>query len=97
MRRRRFLGAVGASAALGVTGCVGGSDDPEYDKTQADFDPEIRPYDETYPGAGVTMFRNGLRRLGYYPDAVMLVCPNPFEQPELEVLRQYVQDGGAAA
>ena len=29
------------------------------------------------------------------PDAVMLVCPNPFEQPELEVLRQYVQDGGA--
>ena len=69
MRRRRFLGAVGASAALGVTGCVGGSDDPEYDKTQADFDPEIRPYDETYPGAGVTMFRNGLRRLGYYPDA----------------------------
>ncbi|PSP66454.1 hypothetical protein BRC85_09865 [Halobacteriales archaeon QS_1_69_70] len=29
------------------------------------------------------------------PDAVMLVCPNRFEQPELEVLRQYVQDGGA--
>jgi len=29
------------------------------------------------------------------PDAVMLVCPNRFEQPELEVLRQYVQNGGA--
>jgi len=29
------------------------------------------------------------------PDAVMLVCPNRFDQPELEVLRQYVRDGGA--
>ena len=29
------------------------------------------------------------------PDAVMLVCPNRFVQPELEVLRRYVRDGGA--
>ena len=29
------------------------------------------------------------------PDAVMLVCPNRFDQPELEVLRRYVQEGGA--
>ena len=66
--RRRFLAGIGA-AATGVFGWqrLRG----EYDRTQADFDPERIPYDETYPGGDVTMFRRGLRRLGYYPDAVV--------------------------
>jgi outer membrane protein assembly factor BamB len=67
--RRGLLAALGAGAA----GLVGGYRflDDDYDRDQSSFDPEIRPSDETYPGDGVTMFRRGTRRLGYYPDAVV--------------------------
>ncbi|WP_299236012.1 PQQ-binding-like beta-propeller repeat protein [Natronomonas sp.] len=67
--RRRLLGGVAAASVGGIgwTRLRG-----EYDRTQAGFDPALRPYDETYPdGADATMFRRGLRRLGYYPDAVV--------------------------
>jgi len=69
-RRRRdvlTLGAIAVGGGLGWTRLRG-----DYDRTQAGFAPERLPYDETYPDDdGVTMFRGGLRRLGYYPDAVV--------------------------
>ena len=67
--RRRTLAGLGTLAiagGLGWTRLRGG-----YDRRQAGFDPEVLPYDETYPQGDVTMFRQGLRRLGYYPDAVV--------------------------
>ena len=71
--RRAVLAGVGALGVSGLAGCAslpgvtGG-----YDRTQADFDPVALPYDQTYPDdEGITMFRRGLRRLGYYPDATV--------------------------
>jgi len=67
--RRTTLAGLGAVAIGGAAGWVrlrGG-----YDREQTDFDPDVPPYDETYPGGDVTMFREGSRRLGYYPDAVV--------------------------
>jgi outer membrane protein assembly factor BamB len=67
--RRRLLAGLGAASfgGIGWTRLRG-----EYDRSQSGFDPEILPYDETYPDDdGITMFRRGLRRLGYYPDAVV--------------------------
>ncbi|QLG29030.1 PQQ-binding-like beta-propeller repeat protein [Halorarum halophilum] len=70
--RRRLLRRAGVGATVGLAGCTSLLSRPTgYDRPQADFDPEVLPYDETYPGDGVTMFRRGLRRLGYYPDAVV--------------------------
>lgn len=68
--RRCFLAIAGAAATGALAGCsVGFSAPDSYDVTQAGFDPDVLPYDETYPDdPGVTMFRGGLRRLGYYPD-----------------------------
>jgi outer membrane protein assembly factor BamB len=68
--RRRVLAAVAAGLA-GLAGCTRlGRNGRRRD--QAAFDPEIRPYDETYPdGEAMTMFRRGTRRLGYYPDATV--------------------------
>ncbi len=67
--RRRLLAGFGAASfgGLGWTRLRG-----TYDRSGADFDPDLLPYDETYPDDdGITMFRRGLRRLGYYPDAVV--------------------------
>ena len=68
--RRGFLVGAGAAATVALAGCTtpltsrGG-----YDVDQNSFDPELLPYDRTYPDDdAVTMFRGGLRRLGYYPD-----------------------------
>lgn len=69
--RRRFLAAAGAVATAGVAGCTGllGDTTGTYDVDQDAFDPASLPYDRTYPDDdGITMFRGGLRRLGYYPD-----------------------------
>jgi len=64
--RRQLLAGVGAGLAGGLAGCSHNTS--AYDRTQAGFDPASLPYDETYPVGAVTMFRRGLRRLGYYPD-----------------------------
>lgn len=69
--RRRLLATLGVGATVGAAGCYAVLSD-EYDRNQASFDPELLPYDETYPPRDdVTMFRRGTRRLGYYPDAVV--------------------------
>ena len=69
--RREYL------AGLAVSGVVGGlagcaelpASQVTYDLDQESFDPASLSYDETYPDdEDVTMFRGGLRRLGYYPD-----------------------------
>jgi outer membrane protein assembly factor BamB len=67
-RRRTLagLGALAAAGGLGWTRLRGG-----YDRRQAGFDPEVLPYDETYPRGDATTFRRGLRRLGYYPEATV--------------------------
>jgi len=68
--RRQLLQTGGATALAGLAGCLGSSNRVgSYDVSQDSFDPErVRP-NETYPGGdGITMFRRGLRRLGYYPD-----------------------------
>ncbi|QLD89061.1 PQQ-like beta-propeller repeat protein [Natronomonas salina] len=68
--RRRLLASLGATATVGLAGCTSVFDD--YERSQSDFDPPMLSYDETYPDDdGVTMFRRGTRRLGYYPDAVV--------------------------
>ncbi len=70
-RRRRLLAGLAAGSLAGLAGCTGLVDDG-YGRDQAAFDPELRPYDETYPaGDDVTTFRRGTRRLGYYPDATV--------------------------
>ncbi len=65
--RRAYL--LGAGAAAGsLAGCAALEGGPSgYDRDQAGFDPPDLPYDETYPEGEITMFRRGLRRLGYYP------------------------------
>lgn len=69
--RRRFLTAVGLGAAGVLAGCSGGTVG-QLDRPPETFDPPALPYDETYPhDEPVTMFRRGLRRLGYYPDATV--------------------------
>ncbi|MFP8956826.1 PQQ-binding-like beta-propeller repeat protein [Natrialbaceae archaeon A-CW3] len=65
--RRQFL-AGGSLAVAGLAGCAMPGYGT-YDRDQESFDPEILPYDETYPlRDDATMFRGGLRRLGYYPE-----------------------------
>jgi len=68
--RRGVLAGIGAAWTAGAVAWSqlrGG-----YDREQSAFDPEVLPYDETYPDDdGITMFRRGLRRLGYYPEAVV--------------------------
>ena len=69
--RRQVLRTAGSVAALGLAGCTGvlRPDPDSYEYHQEDFDPPILPYDQTYPDDdGVSMFRGGLRRLGYYPE-----------------------------
>ncbi len=67
--RRRLLSGFGLAAFCGIGWR---RLEGEYDRPQAGFDPETLPYEATYPDdEGVTMFRRGLRRLGYYPDAVV--------------------------
>ena len=67
--RRRLLASLGTAGLAGLAGCSTLADDG-YRRDQAAFDPELRPYDETYPPTeGVSMFRQGTRRLGYYPTA----------------------------
>ena len=69
-RRRRFLTAVGTTAIGGFAGCSQNDDSTAtYDFDQFSFDPTSVPYDQTIPtDDDITMFRRGLRRLGYYPD-----------------------------
>ena len=70
--RREVLAGV-ATGVLGTAGCLtlpGGRG--HYDLSQSGFFPEEIPYDRTYPtDTGITMFRRGLRRLGYYPGATV--------------------------
>lgn len=72
-RRRRFLQGLAGAGALSLAGCNALVRPPQgYQKDQSTFDPVELPYDETYPDdEGITMFRRGLRRLGYYPDATV--------------------------
>ncbi len=67
--RRAFLCGVGA-AASSLAGCTNPfSTVSGYDVSQEGFNPELLPYHKTYPDDdSVTMFRGGLRRLGYYPN-----------------------------
>lgn len=66
--RREFLIGASTVAALGIAGCLDDDDPDDYSVDQADFDPDPLPYDQTHPDDdGITMFRGGLRRLGYYP------------------------------
>lgn len=67
LSRRQTVAGLGtlAVAGAGAWRKLRGS----YDPTQAEFAPQMLPYDETYPAGDVTMFRRGVRRLGYYPDA----------------------------
>jgi outer membrane protein assembly factor BamB len=70
--RRAFLRGVGAATTAGLAGCgdVAG-EKPTYDLSQEEFDPAVLPYDQRYPtGVQASMFRGGLRRLGYYPKEI---------------------------
>lgn len=71
--RRAFLAAAGAIGTTALAGCAAvPPGTPTYDKTQNEFSPDIPPYDRTYPDdPEITMFRRGLRRLGYYPDTTV--------------------------
>ncbi len=68
--RRQFLAGLGGAATLGLAGCTNPLSSVDgYEVSQSGFDPEPLPYHETHPDDDrVTMFRGGLRRLGYYPD-----------------------------
>jgi len=67
--RRAYLLGAGTAAVGAVAGCTVPTRTPlTYDPAQVTFDPDDLPYDETYPEGEVTMFRRGLRRLGYYPE-----------------------------
>lgn len=68
--RRGFLVASSVVASQSLAGCTNPLDTKQmYDVEQESFDPDPLPYDKTYPDdEDVTMFRRGLRRLGYYPD-----------------------------
>jgi outer membrane protein assembly factor BamB len=76
-RRRDVLASLGTAGAVGLAGCLGlAASPPTYDRTQEGFDPPELSYAETYPaGEAVSMFRRGLRRLGYYPDASVPETP----------------------
>jgi outer membrane protein assembly factor BamB len=69
LTRRKALAGLGAVGAAGGVGWARLR--TRYDRTQADFEPTIPPYDERYPRSDLTTFRRGMRRLGYYPDAVV--------------------------
>lgn len=67
--RRRLLAATGAGVGAGLAGCTASGGPSGYDLDQGDLEFEPLPYDETYPDDdSITMFRGGLRRLGYYPE-----------------------------
>ena len=70
--RRRFLRTAAGAAAVGVGAALAGCDGISaqgYSRSQADYDPPALADDDRYPtGEDITMFRRGLRRLGYYPD-----------------------------
>ena len=68
-RRRRDVLALGATAVAAGAGWAWSRG--RYDRDGSEYDPEIPPYDRTYPDGDVTAFRGGMRRLGYYPDAVV--------------------------
>jgi outer membrane protein assembly factor BamB len=67
--RREFLLGAGAAATAGLGGCLElPASSVSYELEQSSFDPPSLPGDRTYPAEeGVTMFRGGLRRWGYYP------------------------------
>jgi outer membrane protein assembly factor BamB len=67
--RRECLLAAGTAAVGALAGCSGlNMRVSGYEKQQSEFDPPSLSYDETYPRGEITMFRRGLRRLGYYPE-----------------------------
>lgn len=68
--RRAFLVAAGSAAVVGLSRWTTPLRNvSSYNADQESFDPTALPYDRTHPDDdGVTMFRGGLRRLGYYPE-----------------------------
>jgi outer membrane protein assembly factor BamB len=70
--RRAVLSTLGGAMTIGLAGCLGDPGPPTYDLTQSSFDPEPTPGEQAIPtDDGITMFRRGLRRLGYYPEATI--------------------------
>ncbi|GAB3028426.1 PQQ-binding-like beta-propeller repeat protein [Natronobiforma cellulositropha] len=69
LSRRRVLQAAGLASVgtVGLAGCTALRSSGTYDPDQAAFDPPVRAPEESYL-ENATMFRGGLRRLGYYPD-----------------------------
>ncbi|WP_293030395.1 PQQ-binding-like beta-propeller repeat protein [Natronococcus sp.] len=69
--RRRFLQTAGVAATAGLAGCAlwEPTDDDESATNGGDPDvaDDVSSY-ATHPDDDVTMFRRGLRRLGYFPD-----------------------------
>ncbi|MFC4438437.1 MULTISPECIES: outer membrane protein assembly factor BamB family protein [Natrialbaceae] len=74
--RRTFLRAAGVAAATGLAGCTlwePTDDESGPDRTSDSSDGVADTVSEyvTHPDDDVTMFRRGLRRLGYFPDEVV--------------------------
>lgn len=70
--RRQTIAGLGAIGLVSGVGWARARYYGEYDRPQAEFDPDLLSDDRSYPDDdGVTMFRRGTRRLGYYPDAIV--------------------------
>ncbi|WP_049920904.1 outer membrane protein assembly factor BamB family protein [Halopiger djelfimassiliensis] len=71
--RRRFLRAGGVAATIGLAGCagLGGITDDETDRSRPKISDEFQSRYVPHPNDDVSMFRRGLRRLGYFPDEVV--------------------------
>ncbi len=75
--RRRLLQAAGTAGAVGLAGCIGlledgGTDGGDTVENCANAEPaESVPEYATHPDDDVSLFRRGLRRLGYFPDEVV--------------------------
>lgn len=71
--RRRFVQAGGVAVTAGLAGCTGLGDTLE-GLGSGDGQPADAPVDSSdvaHPNDDVSMFRHGLRRLGYYPEEVV--------------------------
>ncbi|MFC4986416.1 PQQ-binding-like beta-propeller repeat protein [Saliphagus infecundisoli] len=74
--RRRLLAVAGAGVGAGLAGCLAPRAGSHTYEPPEDVGTSL-PYDETYPDDdAITMFRGGLRRLGYYPDETAPESPS---------------------